>query len=458
MQEHILSMPIPEGTPLCRTMFHVQADTAEVALYSDTTYWGGNVNFGVFDLQPGRHARVTVTPSFPFRSVKLLPEILGITPQVTNGTITFTTPAHPTQITLVFDDQYMSGNVLHLFVNEIKESPVEEEGRTLLTFPAGFHDVRTEEGYAMPVGDDTTVYLAPGAVLYGGLRLAGKNIRLCGSGMILTDRACRSISLDGAECENLTIEDVIVHSHARNGWNIHLYLCADVQVNNLKVLSTTYACTDGIDISNGRNVYIQNSFVRSCDDSISIKAFQPELPCENIHLSHMILWNDCNNSMVVGEESKATYYNNISFTDIDVLFSYDDPQYHEQLDERAVMGIVLLDGVECKDILWENIRIHKCERLCCMVFRDNFWFGTVPGDQTKPGVIDGVTLRNIRVFCNSGSKIADQILLEGYDENKKVQNVSIQLCQIMGVEIDETYPKLVKNMFVGDVTFFKNLL
>lgn len=458
MQTNILSLPIPEGTPLYKTMFQVQAEGCAVALYSDKTYWDGTVNFGVFDLTPGTSARVTVTPLFSFRSVQILPEMLGIVPQVTDGVLRFTTPTHPTQITIVFDGQYKAGNVLHLFVNAITEAPAEEEGRTLLTFPAGFHDVRTSEGYAMPVGDDTTVYLAPGAVLYGGIRAAGKNIRLCGSGMLLTDRNCKSISLDAVQCENMTIENILVHSHARNGWNIHLYLCTDVMVENLKVLSTTYACTDGIDISNGQNVQIRNSFVRSCDDSISLKGFDRERPCENIHLSHMILWNDCNNSMVVGEESKAAYYRHISFRDIDVLFSYDDPQYHEQLDERAVMGIVLLDGVPCSDILWENVRIHKCERLCCMVFRDSFWFGTVKGDQTKAGGIDGVTLRNIRVFCDSGSKIADQILLEGYDETKKVQNVSIQLCQIMGVEIDESYPKLVQNEFVGDIVVSKNLL
>jgi len=276
--------------------------------------------------------------------------------------------------------------------------------------------------------------------------------------MILTDGNCRSISLDAVQCDGMCIEDVIVHSHARNGWNVHLYLCSHVDVTNLKVLSTTYACTDGIDISNGREVHIRNSFVRSCDDSISIKAFDTSLASENITLDHMILWNDCNNSMVVGEESKAAYYNNISFTNIDVLFSYDDPQYHEQLDERAVMGIVLLDGVKCTNILWENIRIHKCERLACMVFRDNFWFGTVKGDQTREGIIEGVTVRNVRVFCNSGSKIANQILLEGFDETKPVRNVSFQLIQIMGIEIDETYPKLVRNKYTEEIRFAKKLL
>ncbi|MBQ4606044.1 MAG: hypothetical protein IJB15_05020, partial [Clostridia bacterium] len=398
---------------------------------------------------------ITVTPDFSFRSVKILPEILGITPQVTSGIIRFTTPAHPAQITLIFDDTYMSGQVLHLFVNEIKEEPA---GENVIAFPAGFHDVRTAEGYAMTVPSDTTVYLAPGAVLYGGIRAQGNNIRICGSGMILTDGNCRSISLDAVQCDGMCIEDVIVHSHARNGWNVHLYLCSHVDVVNLKVLSTTYACTDGIDISNGREVHIRNSFVRSCDDSISIKAFDTNLASENITLDHMILWNDCNNSMVVGEESKAAYYNNISFTNIDVLFSYDDPQYHEQLDERAVMGIVLLDGVKCTNILWENIRIHKCERLACMVFRDNFWFGTVKGDQTREGIIEGVTVRNVRVFCNSGSRIANQILLEGYDENKPVKDVSFQLIQIMGIEIDETYPKLVRNKYTEEIRFAKKLL
>lgn len=453
--EKILCPPVPEGTPLYRTMFRVTADGQDVGMYSDRTYWGGCVNFGYFDLFDGCAAEIVVRPEFAFTSVKILPVMLGITPQVTNGAIKFTVSKTPMQITLIFDDNYVSGNVLHLFANPLERyAPSEIED--VLYFPAGFHDVRGTTG-ALDVPSDTIVYLEPGAVVYGGIRAAGEHIRIFGSGVILVDGGCTKIALDAVQCHDLDIEGVIVHTHAKNGWNVHLYLCDTVNIYNMKVISATYACTDGLDISNGRGILVKNCFIRSCDDSISIKAFDRSLACEDIYFQHMILWNDCNSSMVVGEESKAAYYHYITFQDIDVLFSYDDPQYHEQLAERSVMSIVLLDGVECTGITWDNVRINKCERLACFVFRDNFWFGTVKGDQSGPGKIDGVQLHNIRVFCDSGSRIANQILIEGFDENKIVDNVDLRLVQIMGVEIDETYPRIVKNGFVGSVTVSKTL-
>ncbi len=453
MNEKILCTAVPEGTPVYKTMFHVTAGGLDVGMYSDKTYWGGCVNFGSFDLADGQAAEILVKPEFAFTSVKILPVMLGITPQVTNGVIKFTVSQTPMQITLIFDDNYVSGNVLHLFANPMTSVP---DGENVLYFPAGFHDVRGETG-ALDVPADTVVYLEPGAVVYGGIRAAGEHIRILGSGVILVDGDCTKIALDAVQCSDLIIEGVIVHTHAKNGWNVHLYLCDNVKIYNMKVVSTTYACTDGLDISNGRGVIVKNSFIRSCDDSISLKAFDRSLACEDIHFDHMILWNDCNSSMVVGEESRAAYYHYITFRDIDVLFSYDDPQYHEQLAERSVMSIVLLDGVECTDITWENIRINKCERLACFVFRDNFWFGTVKGDQSVPGKIDGVKLRNIRVFCDSGSRIANQILMEGFDPEKTVDNVEMRLVQIMGVEIDETYPRIVKNDHVGTVVVSKTL-
>jgi len=455
MTEKILCPAVPEGTPLYKTMFRVTADGLDIGMYSDRTYWGGCVNFGYFDLADGCAADIVVKPEFSFTSVKILPVMLGITPQVTNGCIRFTVSRTPMQITLIFDDNYVSGNVLHLFANPMISAPA-PDAENVLYFPAGFHDVRGETG-ALDVPSDTIVYLEPGAVVYGGIRAAGDHIRIFGSGVILVDGGCTKIALDAVQCHDLDIEGVIVHTHAKNGWNVHLYLCDTVGMYNVKILSTTYACTDGLDISNGRGIIIKNCFIRSCDDSISLKAFDRSLACEDVHFQHMILWNDCNSSMVVGEESKAAYYHYITFRDIDVLFSYDDPQYHEQLAERSVMSIVLLDGVECTGISWENVRINKCERLACFVFRDNFWFGTVKGDQSVPGKIDGVELHNIRVFCDSGSRIANQILIEGFSEEKIVDNIDLRLVQIMGVEIDGTYPRIVKNDHVGTVTVSKTL-
>ena len=81
MMEKILCPAVPEGTPLYKTMFRVTAEGLDVGMYSDKTYWDGCVNFGYFDLADGCAADIVVKPEFAFSSVKILPVMLGITPQ-----------------------------------------------------------------------------------------------------------------------------------------------------------------------------------------------------------------------------------------------------------------------------------------------------------------------------------------------------------------------------------------
>ena len=226
------------------------------------------------------------------------------------------------------------------------------------------------------------------------------------------------------------------------------------------MVSPQYASTDAIDISNSQNVTIKDVFLRSCDDCITVKGLGQGAtpddcpPNENIHVSDSQLWNDCNNAMVVGEESMAAYYNDISFRNIDVLYSYDDPNNHERLDERSVMSIVQLHGTEVTNILWEDIRVNNCQRLVCFRFLDSFWFGTVPGDQTFPGYVDGVTLRNITCDSDNKGKIANEIIICGWSEDKQIQNVTFENFVVNGEKIDSLMNPLMKvNSYIKDIQF-----
>ena len=98
-----------------------------------------------------------------------------------------------------------------------------------------------------------------------------------------------------------------------------------------------------------------------------------------------------------------------------ILYSYDDPDYHEVLDERAAMGICCINGTWFRNISYENIDVYHCERLITAGFQPSFWFGALPGDQSTPGGMEGIIYRNIRSFHSSGSAIANKIRLYGWD-------------------------------------------
>lgn len=119
-----------------------------------------------------------------------------------------------------------------------------------------------------------------------------------------------------------------------------------------------------------------------------------------------------------------------------MLFSYDDKYHHGELNERSVMSIVSLDGTYFRDISWENIRVNRCERLISLTFKDQFWFGSIQGNQQTKGGIDGIIFRNISVSSNSGSQIANEILLNGWQKEgtptKLIRNVTFDNVSIEG--------------------------
>ena len=138
-------------------------------------------------------------------------------------------------------------------------------------------------------------------------------------------------------------------------------------MTNTNIIATRYASVDGIDINTCQDCEWDNCFVRSCDDAIAIKGLYQDAPdaCpanRNLKFTRMQLWNDCNNAFGMGAETHASAYENISLTDSEILFSYDDPNFHEQLEERAALTICALDGTYFRNIRFENVRVNRCER------------------------------------------------------------------------------------------------
>ena len=71
-----------------------------------------------------------------------------------------------------------------------------------------------------------------------------------------------------------------------------------------------------------------------------------------------------------------------------------------------------------------------------MGFRSDFWFGSIPGDQTTPGGIGNVVFRNITSPNATGSSISNDILLYGWHKegtpDKYIENVTFENVSIMG--------------------------
>ncbi len=425
---------IPAGTPSRVGIFTVTVNGQPLGLLTERNAWEKPCSMGVFDLEPGTLAEVRIWVDKPFTSARLFPEEEGIALTREENCLVYRTDRPVNALSLVLDDDFQ-GESLHIFSNPIDHQAPTETTDDIIFVSPGYHNLsayggqkpdlpQTEKG-TLTLHDNQTLYIAGGAIIDGTVYIGdAKNVTVCGSGILMKGEDCavqspeaQGICLVTARASQVSVEGVVCHGHRWHNWTVHFWYSCDITVSRLKIFSPVYASTDGIDISNSQRITVRDSFIRACDDCIAIKGLAGEKekpadcpPVEDILFEHCVLWNDCNNCMGIGAETRAAHFRRITFRDIRVIYSWDDRDWHEQLDERSVMTVCCLHGTYFSDILWENIRITACQRLLCLCFRDSFWFGTLPGDQSTDGGMQNITWRDITLEKVSDSSIGGEML------------------------------------------------
>ncbi len=457
---HAVAKEFPQE---CAPKWNVSVDGHPTGLYNDVNFWGGFVHFGSFEMRNGRKTTIHIAYEERLDSFEILPlHRLNIEKVERTGanSIDITLSQANQNITIVPNGQ-LKGNVLHLFCNATDEDSAPkvawksgyhvDDAARLVWFGPGFHDLKALTGnYHMLIKNGYTVYLAPGAVVYGSMQMhsVDKGTRLCGRGMLYNDDANRAVIFSADNCKGADVEGIMMHGHRKTCWLTVVNHSQNVEFKHAKILSTRYASTDGIDVVNSNNCIFLNTFVRANDDAIAIKGLEekptPEcMPNYNLTFCGMQLWNDCNCAIGIGAESHCSLYDRISFLNCDVLFSYDDPDYHCVLDERAALTINCLHGTHYRNIRYENIDVYHCERFIAAGFQPDFWFGVIKGDHTTPGGMSDIKYINVRSLNNSSSPIANKIRLYGWPgtdgtPQKTVNDVTFQNVSIAGRKLLST--------------------
>lgn len=204
---------------------------------------------------------------------------------------------------------------LHVFVDAPRA--YEKEGTTYF-FGAGVHFpgvIRLKDG--------DRVYLENGAVVYGSLLAHGaKDVKIYGGGVLdgsyevriaphcYEDYTKGNIRL--YNCKDVSVEGIVLRDSAN--WCFSMYECEDISVDNVKIVGQWRYNTDGIDIMNSRRVKIENSFVRSFDDSVCLKAVEQfEGNVTDISVKNCTLWCDWGRTLEIGLETACETYERIFF-------------------------------------------------------------------------------------------------------------------------------------------------
>ena len=328
---------------------------------------------------------------------------------------------------------------LHLFANPMEEEVYSEEAKGVMFFGPGIHSPKDLPNNQIRIPSNTTVYLAPGAVLKAKLLVDNaENVRIIGRGIL--DHPVRGIEITDAK--NVLIDGITVvnpeHYTVFGGGS------SEIVIRNLK----TFSCkswSDGIDMMCCRKVLVDNVFLRTGDDCIALYNHRWNWwgGSSDITVRNSVLWADVAHPINVGghgdpDSLTGEVIENLTFHNIDILeHDEDDPLY------QGCMTVDCGDKNWVRNVLFEDIRVENIQegRLFYVKVRFNPKYDKQPGNG-----IEGITFRNI-TYTGVGENAS---LVQGLDKNRCVRNVVFDSIMINGVKMKHL-KGIIKNEFIEDI-------
>jgi hypothetical protein len=286
---------------------------------------------------------VDIRALHPIQSAIVRPASLGIRPVVENGHIRFSL-ARPGPVVVEVDGRH---HALHLFANPPAAPAPDPKTPGLRFFGPGVH-----RPGAIELASNASVYLAPGAVVYGGLRAnSATNLHIWGRGVLDVSQEDRSkgggaIRLSG--CTDVSVEGLVLRDP--NVWCFGIFGCSRVDIANVKLVGLWRYNADGIDVCNSQDVAVHDCFVRSYDDALVVKGLKSGFDTRavrNVRFSRCVLWCDWGRAMEIGAETCAPEIADVSFEDCDIVRTTD-----------IAMDIQHGDRAAIHDIRFQNIRVE----------------------------------------------------------------------------------------------------
>lgn len=376
---------------------------------------------------------VTVKYNQPVNSVKVLPSSRGIQPVVNGKEITLEARPGDRLTVEVNGDEYHS---LHIFANAPEQETYSPEDPNVVYFGPGEHTVSR-----LIIRSGQTLYLAPGAVLYGEMyerepgqyspviSLIGENIKVRGRG-IVDGSLCKTLSTNllYVNGKNISIEGIILRD--ASVWTLPVKNSENVDISNVKILGYR-ANSDGVDICNSRNVAVHGCFIRTLDDLIVIKTTSGGGPTENIHAYGNVLWNEVAHAVSVGAEIVQNI-SGVLFEDNDII--------HDKGREWS-MRVYHCDQALVSNVVFQNLRIEESKNFISLWINKAVW-----SSSAERGHISGVLFKDIQAT----GVVNPTVQFLGYDATHRVENVVLDNVVVNGHKV--TVEDIKTNEFVNNIT------
>lgn len=393
------------------------------ALQKDGKHKISEISYCLFDFTGDVFVKV-VSKNRKFQSARIRPDYRGTIASILNDSTVKFLLFQPENVSVEFDGD-ISNNLL-VFTSkptiskEEAEAEARKSGRKFQYFAPGIYHQKT-----IPVGSNTTVYLAGGAYVTGTFAIEdAENVSILGRGIARPERGyegchvyrSKNVVIDGlvvntcpiGESHNVTLHDVRSISHPQWG--------------------------DGLNVFGGSSdILFDRVFCRNSDDCTTAyatrKGFKGSV--RNVRMTNSTLWADVAHPIFIGLHGNPAVGDSIvglKYDNLDIIC-----QDESQIDYQGCLAINCGDGNYVKDVLFDNIRIEGIRRgsITHVKVGWNQKYCTAAG-----AGVENVTFRNVRLY----GKQPHLSIITGYDAQHKVKNVIFEGLKINGRAVYDEMP------------------
>jgi polygalacturonase len=402
-----------------------------VPIWTERVGNGGMENLNVANFACSGKQTITIKASANITKYLIRPKSSGIIGKVNGRELTFTISG-PQKIYVEVNDLAH----LAIFANPLETDVPKKDDNGIVYYAPGAHNVGQ-----IDLKSNQTIYIAAGAVVKANVRGANvQNVKILGRG-ILNGNVRISAS------SNVRVDGVFIRN--TQGWCNTLTDCHHTTYNNVKVFSyKTVWGIDGIDPVSCKDFTINDCFIRTRDDCVSIKSEtgSARFPVKDINTDSISVLNSLlvgwahADGVTMGFELQGGVAQNVLVKNCDILSA----RGQGRTGGHSGISIVCDGPSDVKNIRFEDIRVEdEIEyKNLELIVTEGRRYGTA-----GPGHITGVYLKNIR-WANANKPF----VIAGVPTNF-VQDVTFDNCYLAGKPITSIKDADFQTEFAKDIKF-----
>ena len=410
------------------------------------------ISYCIFDFTGDVFVKV-ITKNKKFKSARIRPDYRGTIANVQNDSVVQFLLFQPENVSVELDGNITDNLLVFTSKPTISKEDAEKvaktQGRAFRYYPAGMY---TDETIKVP--SNTTVYLDGGSYFSGTFAIEdAENVSILGRGIARPAKGYEGCHVHRSK--NVLIDGLIVNTCPIGG-------SAGVTLHDVRSISHPQ-WGDGLNVFGGSSdILFDRVFCRNSDDCTTAYATRKDFngSVRNVRMRNSTLWADVAHPIFIGLHGAAAGPNpekrdtveNLLYENTDILC-----QAEPQVDYQGCLAINCGDNNLVRNVTFDNIRI-KLSSLAGEKPQASILQVKVGWNQKyckAPGLgVENITFHNIRYY---GAQPYMSII-NGYNEERKVRNITFEGLKINGRAIYDDMPGKPKwyqtadyvPMFVGN--------